>query len=77
MRLWNTHALWPSTSSVRVFRSPSSSVSTQSFVFTGRPGLNCHCVSSSCLTKPATRFSSSLSAKWAPSVQQPVSGDCL
>ena len=25
-------------------------------------------------TKPATRFSSSLSAKWAPSVQQPTSG---
>ena len=37
-------------------------------------GLSCQSSASSCSTNSATRFSSSLSAKCAPSVQQPVVG---
>ena len=78
VRLWKMHASWPSTSTVSVLRSPSSSVSTQSSRRTlpGRlelPEVRRRAAS----THPATRFSSSLSAKCAPSVQQPVSGDVL
>ena len=38
-RFWNTHACWPSTSTVRVFGSPSSSFSTQSDDFTRAAGV--------------------------------------
>ncbi len=55
----------------RVWRSPSSSTPTQPvFVPTS---WNCHSSGVSRATCPATRFSSSLSEKCAPSVQQPSS----
>ena len=74
-RLWKTQACCPSTSRVRVLRSPSSSVSIQSFLRTASPaGGAATARASSWATYAATRFSSALSAKWAPRVQQPASG---
>ncbi len=77
-RLWKMQADWPSCSTTFVLRSPSSSFSIQSDFLTFPPcacGWNCHRSGPSWSTYDETRFSSALSAKCAPSVQHPTSGD--